>query len=244
MGCFLIITKRDFAQLSEGMRQALNVSTASSSATVRVQVDATAYHSAREMAAIIRRHAPNTQVTYAASGERFVATIERDIHTVEVLTAVDPFLGQVYNSALQGNIRSDIGAHYLSRGKTGERVAAQILEQHENLIIHKERIARAQGVDVPGRSHYGGAVVAEVKTSASDKDFSRLLGKGYGHRQCSDGWLEALNVDPAQTKVMGVHINPNTLTVSIYRRVDPDARVWKCVARNLPLSDFDIDPNY
>lgn len=249
MGCFLIITKRDFAQLSNGMRQSLSTSTASSSATVRVQVEETAYESACDMAALIRQYAPSAQVTSAVEDERFEPTVEREIHTVEILKTVDPSLGHLYYSTYIRDIKSKLGGYFHSRGKIGERIAAQVLEQYKNLTIYKDQIARTRGVDVRGRSKSGGAVVAEVKTTSSDEDFGQLLGKGYGHRQCSDEWLKEVNkknkdFDLTRTEVMGVRINPDTMTVSIYRRIDADAKTWKCIARNLLLSDFNIDPDY
>lgn len=123
-------------------------------------------------------------------------------------------------------------------GKLGEQVAARIIEQ--DLGYKVTQIARAQGVDIkvvgPGKS----CLAIEVKTSAQNKSFNSLLGEGHGHKQCSDGWLHAVGVDPSKTEVVGVQINPDRETVSIYTRADSEANEWKPMIRDAPLSQFDV----
>ncbi len=237
------MTARDFAQLDEKMKQAISVVQGTQSGTVRIQVSATAYGNAKHMAEQIRQATSSTQVISVSSDEQIRPTAERRVHTMQVLMAIEkPEVAVLYQMATMRQMKSDLGFAVYSTGKEGERVAAQILEQHQNLTIHK--ITKGKGVDIDAVSRGGGRVVVEVKTSTSGKPFHEHLGNGYGYRQCSDDWLKEVRVDPATTTVMGVHIDPIKNTVSLYRRVDSNAESWKCLLRNAPLSEFNIDPTY
>lgn len=123
-------------------------------------------------------------------------------------------------------------------GKLGEQVAEKVLEQSMDLKIIQR--ATAQGVDIKAEWSGQTSVSVEVKTSVQEKSFDKLLGTGYGHKQCSDPWLEAVGIDPEQALVLGVHINPERETVSIYRRTDGAAQNWAPVIRDAPLSRFNL----
>jgi hypothetical protein len=127
----------------------------------------------------------------------------------------------------------------LQMGKTGEVVAAKILHQEMNITVTE--ITKSKGVDLKGYTRGKSDVSVEVKTSGRDKPFDKLLGRGYGHKQCSDEWFTKVGVDPSKTRVLGVQINPDKKTVSIYRRMSNDASSWKCLLHNKPLSEFDLN---
>lgn len=243
MGCFLTITARDFAQLDATMKEAISVVQGAQSSTVRIQVGATLEGDARHMAQQIRQYASSVQIISISPDERVIPTAERHIFTIKAFMAADePEMAVLYQMAMARQMKSNFGSAVYSTGKEGERVAAQVLEQHQNLTIH--RITKGKGVDIDASSRGGGRVVVEVKTSMSGKPFHEHLGEGYGYRQCSDDWLKKVKVDPATTTVMGVHIDPIKNTVSLYRRIDGNAESWKCLLRNAPLSEFNIDPTY
>ena len=101
-------------------------------------------------------------------------------------------------------------------------------------------IAKAQGPDIYARAANNTEVVVEVKTSVQDKPFEKLLQPGYGHKQCSDGWLKAVGVDPDSVRVLGVHIDMEKETVSIYQRANGDATQWTCLVRDKSLSAFKL----
>ncbi len=125
-------------------------------------------------------------------------------------------------------------------GKHGERVAARILSEHTGVTI--SAVATAQGVDLlSGKKRNGKYIVAEVKTSAAEKPFGQMLTRAYGgHLQCSDEWLKNVGIpDPALVQVFGIHINPQTESCMIYRRIDSLAEHWEPVRSTwFPLTDF------
>lgn len=182
MGCFLLITEKDFSQVRQGPRQSAS---------------------------------PQTQLA----------------RTVLGLAKYAPSILPYYLSRTAGKASYEMG-------KIGEQIAEKVLEQSQGLRIVER--ATGKGVDIKAQRGASTSVAVEVKTSTDDKPFGQLLGRGYGHKQCSDGWLKAVGVDPTQATVMGVHINPHRETVSIYRRVDSNADQWCCVMRDAPLSRFNI----
>ena len=140
---------------------------------------------------------------------------------------------------LPSYLKSTIGSLSYDLGKAGEQIAEKVLEQTHNVKITER--ARAQGVDLRGTTGRGGEVVVEVKTSTQDKPFHQLLGQGYGYKQCSDPWLKHVGVEnPSEVRVLGVHIDPRRETVSIFQRTDNTGNSWRCVRRDVPLSEFDL----
>jgi hypothetical protein len=135
-------------------------------------------------------------------------------------------------------VKSKLGKGYHEMGKEGEQIAERVLEQKYGFRIVER--ATAKGVDLSSISKGGYSVSVEVKTSLKDKDFGKMLSKGYGHRQCSDPWLSALGIDPARTTVMGVQINALKETVSVYSRLDSNATQWICILKDAPLAQFNI----
>lgn len=131
-----------------------------------------------------------------------------------------------------------VGIRYASEvGKAGEQVAETVLEKSQQVKVVERTTGK--GVDLKARGPGGKVIVAEVKTSTlEDKPFDQLLEDGYGHKQCSDGWLKAVGVDPSKARVLGVRINPERETVSLYRRRDRGANQWRCIMRDAPLSEF------
>lgn len=134
-------------------------------------------------------------------------------------------------------LRSRVGKLTYEMGKEGEKVAAEILSEQHNIRI--TAIAKSTGVDVEGRNSSGKTVAVEVKTSSSqNSSFQKMLGNGYGHRQCSDGWLEALGYDPKTTDVMGMLIDvsdPDRPVGTLYKRVDSNANSWVPIRKNIPI---------
>lgn len=147
------------------------------------------------------------------------------------LNSISPVLGNIY-------LKKETGRVAYESGKQGEEIAEKILDQEMAIKITQR--TKAQGPDLGGFTRGLSEISVEVKTSASGKPFEALLGKGFGHKQCSDGWLEHHGVDPSNTRILGVHIDPIKQTVSIYRRVDSSAETWKCLMRNAPLSKYSL----
>jgi len=150
---------------------------------------------------------------------------------------------QILFSMLPFVLKKRIGQLNHMMGKHGEKVAAKILEEHLGVTIMA--LATAQGVDVYG-SQKGNRkfIAAEVKTSITNKPFANLLNRAYGgHIQCSDGWLKAVGItDPNSVDVFGVHINPETESCMIYRRMDRKAENWEPIrGKWFPLTDFNLD---
>jgi fructose-1,6-bisphosphatase/sedoheptulose 1,7-bisphosphatase-like protein len=158
-------------------------------------------------------------------------TAKQILKTAAVLAEMAP-------SALPYYLKQTIGQASHQMGKVGEQIAARVLEQSRDLRVVE--MAKAQGVDIKMQGKGQISVAVEVKTSVQGKPFNQLLGEGYGHKQCSDGWLKAVGVNPTQITVMGVHINPETETVSVYQRQDSGATQWRCIMRDAPLSRFNI----
>jgi hypothetical protein len=129
---------------------------------------------------------------------------------------------------------------YSSLGMLGQRIAATILEQAEGLKILEIAKEGQQGPDIIARDISNKEVFVEVKTSIQEKEFARLLTYGHGHRESSNGWFSANDVDPSDALVLGVRINMEKETVTIYERVSADATTWKCVMPEKSLSIFSL----
>jgi len=150
---------------------------------------------------------------------------------------------QILLSMIPYLLKKRVGQLNYMLGKHGEKVAAKILEDYAGVTI--TALASAQGVDVYG-SQKGNHkfIAAEVKTSNTDKHFSKLLNRAYGgHIQCSNGWLKAVGIsDPDSVDVFGVLINPETEKCMIYRRLDSTAENWEPIRTDwFPLTDFNLD---
>ncbi len=249
MGCFLTITKRDLEQLSATMKASVKIVGSSGANEVKIQVNPTLFSSAREMAKQIRTQAKTAQVTTGSSQEakNAVPMKQRMQYQVAVLNAISPALP---NSYFQ-DIKKTYIAEAIRFGKVdAEPIAAEILKQENYLDGSKKfTITRSTGIDIIGSTKANTSVVVEVKSSTQEKDFGKMMTTGayageknpQGHRQMSDGWLSAVsNIDPAKTKILGVHINPERETVTIYRRIDPEAKHWKPLMTK-PLSDFNLN---
>jgi hypothetical protein len=238
MGCFLTLTTKDFEQLNAKMRQAVSIVPGSNSGSVRIQVSQTAYASAKEMAEQIRRYAPNTSVISVNEKEaqRTVPTEERYRYVTMVYATIAPALVRPYYLAVNKSHQRASGVLSGPAGDAGQEIAANILEQTKEYSINYIAPPHTRGPDIMANSS---TVIIEVKTSKSEASFGSLLGQGYGHRQCSDGWLEHFDLKPSDIKVLGVHINPVTETVIIYKRLDENAKHWEPVMK-YSLSEFNI----
>lgn len=268
MGCFLILTREDYRQLSKSMKQGVRVLPPDGSTILtghtRIEVTNTALRSAREMAELIRRVAPSARSTTVTAEEvdhafRFTDHVSaRHLADVVLATVGIPIIWpkksifSMLDSSSKGRVNYDLG-------NRGENTARTILEQGLGWTITATSIpSMPQGPDLVGyargSSTRGDAIIAEVKTTTGDDSFEKQLKKGYGFRQCSDGWLKAavdkansrrpdgekINIDPARTTVYGVLINVTKRTVSLYRRMDTDAVAWKSLKKDAPLSDYNI----
>jgi len=154
-----------------------------------------------------------------------VASQEELEQAFKILSPVLPY----YLSSIIGKASCEIG-------KVGEQIGTKILEDVMDLRVVE--VTNAQGVDIKAQDKVGSLVAVEVKTSMQDKNFSQLLGKGYGHKQCSNGWLKAVGVNPNQVTVLGIHINPQSETFTIYQRMDNKAKDWNSIMSDVPLSQF------
>jgi len=121
-------------------------------------------------------------------------------------------------------------------GKIGENIAAKIIQQRER--INFVQITNSTGIDVKGINLENELVCVEVKTSIQEKSFGQFLTPGHGFREMSDGWLQHHEVNPKDAKLLGVLINPEKETVTIFEREDSEALVWNCVVEETLLSDY------
>lgn len=143
------------------------------------------------------------------------------------------------------------------RGAAGEKFAKVILSYEMSLKAYSFTRISNKGPDLAMRNPSQRLVVVEVKTSTSAKPFGQLLGRGYGSKQGSVGWLsgaqesalgreqkadEAIRSSlarPESVPVLGVQINPQTERAHIYVRVDPDAFEWREVTHGgIPLQYY------
>lgn len=227
MGCFLIMTDRDFAQLRGSMRAGVEVVWGGPN-WVMVQVNGTVSATVRQLAAQIRHAFPDVEVA-REPGKVVMAA----------LYAESPALGAVFGHYVE----SAFGKAVYEGGKRGEEIGAYVLMQ-EFTQYNVDSMAKVRGPDVtmrPTEDEDGRKWIrAEVKMAIADdgRSFGERLGKGYGYRQCSDDWYRAQNIDPEQTEVIGVEINAEKETVTLYRRMDADARVWEPIAKDVPLSSY------
>ena len=148
-------------------------------------------------------------------------------------------------------------------GAAGEKFAKVILSDKMSLKAYSfTRMSNNKGLDLAMHNPSQRLVVVEVKTSAQEKPFSQLLGRGYNvperggmQKQGSVGWLqgvrehalgrgkhadrtirESLN-QPENVPVLGVQINPKTQTAHIFIRTDQDAFEWTPMT-SVPLRDY------
>lgn len=258
MGCFLTITRRDFAQLSATMKASISEVSSAGFGNVKIQVHSSHTRSARQMAKAIRRQTKGSRIASASATEqaRAIPTRERIAEQAALLAEVNPVLFPQYAEAVAKQARSAAGAFVHARGKRGEQVAKQILEDSGYLRGTRTTVTSSTSVDVKGRNLAKNQVVVEVKTSDKTTDFSKLLSTkrtykdaspdGKGYRQVSDGWILASSKKAGQpinlenTTVLGVHLNPSTRKATIYRRVDSNATQWKpLMTRNLTGSELE-----
>lgn len=249
MGCFLTITSRDFAQLSTTMKAGVSVVGSSGVNEIKIQVHPTAFNNAREMARQIRHQAKTAKITTGSSLDSDIATPtkQRIQYQVAILSQVSPVLANAYLK----NIQNAFGAEMRRLGKVeAEPIAAKILEQSNYLDGAKSiTITRSTGADIVGSTRTNTTVVVEVKFSTQDKDFGKMMNEGAykseeypeGRRQMSDSWLREVSsgIILEKTHILGVHINPERETVTIYRRIDSEAKYWKPLMTK-PLSDFNL----
>lgn len=132
-------------------------------------------------------------------------------------------------SSIVGKLNRKVGA-------TGEQVSATVLENTMDLRIIE--VTDGRGVDIKAEDGTGNLVAVEVKTTIQSKRFAQLLGKGYGYRQCSDGWLKAVGVDPQQATVLGIQVSPESESFSIYQRLDANARDWEPILSDIAIAEF------
>lgn len=249
MGCFLTITSRDFAQLSATMKAAMSVVGSTSANEIKVQVHPTASSNAREMAKNIRHYAKTAKVTTgnALDASKATPTKQRMQYQVAALSQLSPALTNIYLN----NVKNAFGTEMRRFGKVdAEPMVAKILEQSNYLDGAKNvTVTRSTGVDIVGSTKTNTNVVVEVKFSTQEKDFGKMMIEGAyksethpdGCRQMSNSWLGEVSpgMDLEKTNILGVHINPERETVTIYRRMDSEARQWKPLMTK-PLSDFNL----
>lgn len=251
MGCFLTVTGHDLAQLQKSLKAGVSKVSYEGSGVLKIQVNSVANRSAREMARIIRQNAKSAHVTTGTTSDaqKAVAMKERMQYQMATLMQTAPALFNVYSKQIQEAYKGEM-RHFGK--KKAEMVAATILEQ-SGYTDKTVRITSSKGVDIKGQKVKGtfasSTVIAEVKFSAQDKDFGKMMSKGSykdaiypdGLRQMSDPWLKKVDpdLDPAKANILGVHINPSNETVTIYRRLDAEATRWKPLM-TAPLSDFDL----
>ncbi|MBU1181113.1 MAG: hypothetical protein KKF00_02905 [Proteobacteria bacterium] len=255
MGCFLIVSLRDLAQLNSTLKEGISTIDTKSSKYVRIQVGSTAYKSAKEMAEMIRRNVSRAVITSVSSDkqEKAIPTLEKFSHDLEMLYAVSPELSEVYKAEIIHRIEREQRDLDRKQGEIGEEIAAEVLIQTKYLDgTQRVIIPKSRGFDIRGYDRVRNTVIVEVKTGYSGKPFAAMLDTGVyksdskdgkGFRQMSNGWLKAvkeernLEFDLDKVRVLGVHIDPNKQMVSLFRRVDEDATQWKQLMRK-PLSDF------
>lgn len=196
-----------------------------------------------------------TYLTQKTINEKVHALIEFDrvipldtVHKSERLSAKIPPQAPLKNDASEANnllpyvialpalLRSVPGWANREQGKIGEKIAAKILQQTEG--IHFVEITDSTGVDVKGISRKNKLVCAEVKTSIQKKQFEKFLTPGHGFREMSDGWLQHYGINPGDAILLGVYINPDKNTVTIFEREDAEATSWKCILSETPLNNF------
>lgn len=237
MGCFLTITAKDFAQLDATMRQAVSVVGVPLGDEITIQVSSTRYRNARQMAAMIRHAAPSAEVTSISTRDQHRArpTTERMGYELAALTVVAPYLVPTY---VNKTSNSAGGAWNYAEGKLSEQIAGEILAKDPEFGLKITKITKSTGADLIGTSR-GDLVVVEVKKSTSDGLFADLLGEGYGCRQCSDDWLQEVKINPKQVTVIGVQVNPEARTVTIYQRTDSAASSWVKI-KQVPLQKSEL----
>jgi len=241
MGCFLLLTERDFHQLNSTMKQAISVLPPTFSGGVRVQVSGLGEASAHAMAAALRQVAPTAEriVPTAKDVQRALPTLAAFTQTVAMLSPVSPSLMWLYRDAYATVAKSAMGIANYRKGYAGQDIAAQILVQHHGLTIH--HITNSTGPDITASGRGGNSIIVEVKTTNTNDSFADLLTEGAGKfKECTDDWLHEVNVDPVSTTILGVRLDASRGTVSIYRRLDAEAKHWKCLLREAPLSQFNL----
>lgn len=154
------------------------------------------------------------------------------LSTWMALYSVSPVVANLYKTRVMGHVNYEVG-------KAGEQIAEKVLDQEMGIKITQR--TNSKGPDLLGKTRGQSEVAVEVKTTGNAKDFQEHLGEGYGYRQCSDPWLREVGVDPDNTRILGVLINTEKMTVSIYRRVDDDAKTWKNLVRDAPLSKYNLE---
>ena len=146
------------------------------------------------------------------------------------------------------------GRAYRARGGLGEEIAQGVTL--DELGLHEVEFDQAQhGFDRLLMGPAGQIIVLESKCS----DAGELrLGTGYGHRQCSAGWVEGIAqamTDPNSelwsaanaaigqrileqgaptTPVLATVINASTGQADIYLRLDADPQDWTLLSGQLP----------
>lgn len=161
-------------------------------------------------------------------------------------------IASVAPAVVPAALNNIIGRASRSMGLAGEEVAQVLLEEELGLkaVAYSQK---GQGFDRVMRNPSNPVVVVEVKTSTRGIPFQQHLGKGYGSKQCSTGWVravaqkmvaegsvnraigEAILSNPDHVPVVGVHINPETERADVYIRADSTAQNWTPVVRGVRL---------
>lgn len=250
MGCFLTMTRRDLGQLRRSMKAAVSNTNYQAGNQVTIQVSGVAHKNAKQMAALIRKHAPSAKVTSGigqTTGKAF-PTLERYLYTVAELTKINPTLRDLYMDNMKSARRSEMARI----GKQeAEPVAAEVLQQSGYLSRDADvNITRSKGVDIKGSTITGNTVVAEVKFTGEPEDFGKKIDRAKrtykdeanpdGYRQMSNGWLSkvAPDLDPEKANILGVQIDATNGNVTVYRRMDSEANNWKPLMKT-NLSNLD-----
>lgn len=248
MGCFLLITQRDFDQLESAMKQHLSILTPDMTGGVRIEVHSSRYQSAKEMARIIRAKIPDAQSISVSEKDqqRALPTPDRYEYMSKMLQdRVHPGPLRLYRALVSSTLDEVMGAMNYQKGDVHEWVAGKILIESQQMRIVQwpdEKVGR-QGVDLLAMRRGGSYVAVEVKTGDNinalleDGVYKERSIDGRGYRQCSDDWLREVGVDPDRVDVMAVCINPDKRTVSIFRRLDSGATRWKPIMSDR-LSNF------
>jgi hypothetical protein len=245
MGCFLIMTARDYQQIESRLNRGVSLVGVSLGDSVTIQVSSTEYATARQMAAMIRKAAPSAEVTTLSAKQKRLTihpTAERIQYEVETLFEVAPVevAPQLLSTYMNLRGASIKGAWNYAEGKLAEHIVAEVLHDNPEFGLTITKITPSTGVDVEAVKK-SQLFMVEVKKTDEDKPFEDLLTDVPGKpRQCSDEWLEkSLKksgvTDMTNVTVLGARVNPKNGNIALYQRVDSLATEWRWI-KDIPLA--------
>ena len=232
MGCFLIISAKDFAQLKGSMLAGVTVGPSTPDWTL-IRVNGTINTTIRELARQIRHAFPSVQV------EKYPYSC-----TYDALLTRSPYLAMAFGDDHEDELKSERGSIHHYAGKSGEIIASKVLLQNYQ-DYELESISEVTGVDVTLREiedeDGGKRICAEVKMNCMDdlRSFDqRLKINKSGNRESSDDWFRAHGINPENIEILGVELNLVQDTVTLYRRIDGEAREWEPIHKSTGISRY------